>query len=220
MDTSNTEERNKPNIDAQRHKSPWLRAFEAGLSLAVITALCMLLIVKSDEVTRDLIEYNQNEAKIMKLAGTLMPDVVKKSSEVKCALFNDKRIGKNMHLYTFLKANSVQGYLMTYSTDKGYAAPLVLIGAFSPDKTLIKNDVLISNETPGLGDKVMRRNSSFMDMFNGKKSEDAVWDVKKFNGDFDYITGSTVTSRAVVMATKEALDTIKNLNLQELKECI
>lgn len=219
MDTSNSEDKKDQTVGTRKPKSPWLRALASGLSLATVTAFCMILIVKSDEATHDLIEYNQNEAKIMKVAEALMPEVVKESSQIKCKLFSDKRIGKNMHLYAFLKADSVQGYLLTYSTDKGYAAPLVLIGAFTKDKQLIKNDVLISNETPGLGDKVMRRNSSFMDMFNGKNSEDAVWDVKKFNGDFDYIIGSTVTSRAVVMATKDALDTIKVLDFKTLKEC-
>lgn len=198
---------------------PYLRALCAGLSLAAISAICMVLVLKTEALTRDLISYNQNEAKIARLSEELIPSALLNGTSVKCHLFDDERIGSDMRIYTFTHKREVRAYLMTYSTSRGYSTPLVLIGAFDKDRKLIKNDVLISNETPGLGDKVERRNGNFMDMFNGKGPDDASWDVKKFGGDFDYITGSTVTSRAVVMATKDALDTLKTLDPSQLKEC-
>ena len=198
---------------------PYLRALCAGFSLAVISAICMFLVLKTENLTKDLISYNQNEAKISKLASELMPKELLNGTSVKCNMFDDERIGKNMRIYTFTHKMQVRAYLMTYASSRGYSTPLVLIGAFDKDKNLIKNDVLISNETPGLGDKVERRNGNFMDMFNGKGLTDANWDVKKFGGDFDYITGSTVTSRAVVMATKEALETLSDLDPSKLRKC-
>ncbi len=198
---------------------PYLRALCAGLSLTVISAICMILVLKTEALTRDLIDFNQNEAKISKISNELIPAKLLNGTSVKCNMFDDERIGSDMRIYTFTHKKEVRAYLMTYSTSRGYSTPLVLIGAFDKDKKLIKNDVLISNETPGLGDKVERRNGNFMDMFNGKGFNDANWDVKKFGGDFDYITGSTVTSRAVVMATKDALDTLQTLDPNKLRNC-
>lgn len=198
---------------------PYLRALCAGISLAAISAICMVLVLKTESLTQDLINYNQNEAKIAKISEDLIPSKLLNGTSVKCNLFDDERIGSDMRIYTFTHKDEIRAYLMTYSTSRGYSTPLVLIGAFDKDKKLIKNDVLISNETPGLGDKVERRNGSFMDMFNGKGLDDAKWDVKKFGGDFDYITGSTVTSRAVVLATKDALDTLQTLDPSQLRKC-
>ena len=96
--------------------------------------------------------------------------------------------------------------------------PLVLIAGFTADKKVYKADIFISHETPGLGDKVDRNHGDFLDMMNGKGLE-ANWDVKKFGGDFDYITGSTVTSRAVVTATGDALSALNDINVQDLKPC-
>lgn len=223
--TNNANQASKSNEQGLEKKKrafadkPYLRALCAGISLAAISAICMVLVLKTESLTRDLINYNQNEAKIAKLSEELIPSALLNGTSIKCNMFDDERIGSDMRIYTFTHKKEIRAYLMTYSTSRGYSTPLVLIGAFDKDKKLIKNDVLISNETPGLGDKVERRNGNFMDMFNGKGLNDAKWDVKKFGGDFDYITGSTVTSRAVVMATKDALDTLQTLNSSQLKKC-
>lgn len=202
--------------------NPLIRALCAGLSLGGISTLCLLLVLYAFEDTKDLIEYNQNEAKIMLTAHNFMPEDMLKDAHLKCYLIDDQRVGKDMHLYSIVDNSpdeNNRGYLMTYSTNRGYASPLVMIAAFDTNKKIIKTDVLISNETPGIGDKVQRTNSNFMDQFNGKIFDDTKWDVKKFNGDFDYISGSTVTSRAVVTATGNALNFITNSNLNELKLC-
>ena len=56
-------------------------------------------------------------------------------------------------------------------------------------------------------------------MLNGKNLENSTWDVKKFGGDFDYITGSTVTSRAIVLATSDALKVLNKTDIVKLKIC-
>ena len=40
-----------------------------------------------------------------------------------------------------------------------------------------------------------------------------------FGGDFDFITGSTVTSRATVIATRDALKTLNEIDLDSLPKC-
>lgn len=200
-------------------KSPLRRALAAGLSLAVISALCMVLVVKTDEATRALIDYNQKEAKIVVMAERLMPQSMLRGSTIHCHVISDERIGSDMRIYTIDRRSKTLGYLMTYSTDLGYAIPLVMIGAFDTDKKVLKTDVLISNETPGLGDQVDRDHGNFLDMMNGKGRDDARWDVKKFGGDFDFITGSTVTSRAVVLATRDALDALSEADIKTLASC-
>lgn len=108
---------------------------------------------------------------------------------------------------------------MTYETSMGYSNPLVMIAGFDKDKKVYKADIQFSLETPGLGDKVDRAHGNFLDQFTGHALEDANWDVKKLGGDFDYITGSTVTSRATVVATSMALKELNELDLNRFSKC-
>ena len=201
-------------------RNPIMRALLAGLSLSGISNLCLLIVLYVNDVTHERIEYNQNEAKISAYARALMPANLLEGADLKCHLLDNKSMGRNMRLYTLEHPlEGVRGYIMTYSTNRGYASPLVMIASLDKDKKIIKSDILISNETPGIGDKVERANGSFMDMFNGKAYDGVRWDVKKFDGDFDYISGSTVTSRAVVTATGDALKYINHIDIDLLKSC-
>lgn len=200
-----------------RKEHPFLRAIYAGLSLAVISAACCLFVLKADQATSAVIERNENNA-IAKTVSKLLPKEAMENAKFQCHLVDDARVGRKMRLYTSEKEGIISGYVMTYSTNRGYAVPLVLIAGFTADKKVYKADIFISHETPGLGDKVDRNHGDFLDMMNGKGLE-ASWDVKKFGGDFDYITGSTVTSRAVVTATGDALSALNDINVQDLRPC-
>lgn len=65
------------------------------------------------------------------------------------------------------------------------------------------------HETPGLGDKIELAQSDWILGFNGKSLNDppkSGWKVKKDGGDFDEMTGATVTPRAVVKAVYNSLE--------------
>jgi electron transport complex protein RnfG len=63
-------------------------------------------------------------------------------------------------------------------------------------------------ETAGLGDAIDAAKSDWVQRFNGKSLTAPAlerWAVEQDDGDFDSITGATVTSRAVVNAVKNTL---------------
>ena len=64
------------------------------------------------------------------------------------------------------------------------------------------------NETPGLGDKIDLKKSDWVRGFDGKSLQHPVaekWKVKKDRGDFDQLTGATITPRAVTKAVYQSL---------------
>lgn len=64
------------------------------------------------------------------------------------------------------------------------------------------------NETPGLGDGIEAKKSNWILSFNGKSLNNPVsekWLVKKDGGEFDQMTGATITPRAVVSAVHQSL---------------
>lgn len=88
-------------------------------------------------------------------------------------------------------------FISTY-TLKGYNGYIgVLIGIAPDNRQLLGVRVLNHKETPGLGDKIERRVSAWIDDFRGHSLQSRRFQVKKDGGDFDAFTGATITPRAV-----------------------
>ena len=94
----------------------------------------------------------------------------------------------------------------------GYSGPIQLLVGVYADGTLAGARVLAHKETPGLGDGIDEKRSSWILAFAGKSLENPRpdgWKVKKDGGAFDQFTGATVTPRAVVKATRKFLEYVQ-----------
>ncbi len=99
-----------------------------------------------------------------------------------------------------------------YAPD-GYSGPIQLLIGVYADGTLAGVRVLAHKETPGLGDGIDEKRSPWILAFTGKSLENPPlerWKVKKDGGAFDQFTGATVTPRAIVKATRQFLEYVKN----------
>lgn len=102
----------------------------------------------------------------------------------------------------------VAAILRTVAPD-GYQGPIELLVAVAYDGTLIGVQVIRHRETPGLGDAFENRDRGWLDRFRGRSLADPPqqrWSVRKDGGDFDAFTGATITPRAIVKATRRALE--------------
>lgn len=196
------------------------RALVAGLLLAAIACVCVSTILITSENTKKIIDKNQSNSIKAQISSLLPKEAMQPGTVIECYMIkSDRHIGHNQKLFISKLDREVLGYVLTYSTALGYSNPLVMIAGFDKNKNVYKADIQFSQETPGLGDKVDRKHGNFLDQFNGKSISDASWDVKKYGGDFDFITGSTVTSRATVIATSEALKALDEIDVRKLKKC-
>jgi electron transport complex protein RnfG len=98
----------------------------------------------------------------------------------------------------------------------GYSGDIKLLVGISADGTLTGVRVLAHKETPGLGDYIDLAHDDWIKNFDGKSIAkegqatagalpDEAWKVRKDGGQFDYMTGATITPRAVVKAVHKAL---------------
>jgi len=90
----------------------------------------------------------------------------------------------------------------------GYSGKIWLILAVRANGELAGVRVVAHKETPGLGDYIELPKSPWIKGFDGKSREvykEADWKVKKDGGQFDYMTGATITPRAVIKAVNKAL---------------
>lgn len=197
------------------------RAIFSGISLALIACICVFSILSVEHETSAAITANR-EAKSQQLMQTLLPkvDLTDPTIKYECRLLSDRRIGSKMKAYIVTNhKDELLGIISSYATSRGYSNPLILIAGIDANGHVAKVDVELSKETPGIGDKVERKRSNFLDQFDDKNMLQTRWDVKKFGGEFDYITGATVTSRAIVLATKDLLDVVSSTDFTKLPKC-
>ncbi len=98
--------------------------------------------------------------------------------------------------------------VITAVARQGFNGPIRLLVAIGADGRLLAVRAVAHGETPGLGDRIDAAKSDWIDRFAGRSIADPVaddWEVRRDGGEFDQLTGATVTSRAVVTAVRDAL---------------
>ncbi len=123
---------------------------------------------------------------------------------------NQDLLGSKEPQKVYRMRNKNRDYAIILSTvaPDGYAGKIKLIVGIYRDGSLAGVRVTEHKETPGLGDKIDREKSEWIEQFNKrslKNSPAAMWKVKKDGGDFDALTGATITPRAIINAVYKAL---------------
>ena len=90
----------------------------------------------------------------------------------------------------------------------GYSGRINLLVGVYVDGSVAGVRVIKHAETPGLGDGIEIRKSPWIKSFDGKSLDNpdaAGWRVKRDGGEFDQLTGATITPRAIVAAVRNTL---------------
>jgi electron transport complex protein RnfG len=109
--------------------------------------------------------------------------------------------------YRASKAARAYAVLLRSQT-QGYAGTIDLLIAIDTEGRLLGVKTLKQTETPGLGARIADWPNAWLEAFSGKSRTDPGdngWALKKDQGQFDQIAGATITSRAVIQATHDAL---------------
>ncbi|PIE39277.1 MAG: electron transport complex subunit RsxG [Gammaproteobacteria bacterium] len=119
------------------------------------------------------------------------------------------KLKQNRDIY---RARNAQGQviavILPVRAPDGYSGDINALVAIAADLTVLGVKVISHRETPGLGDKIDTRKSSWIGQFTGKNPNNPAptqWAVQKDGGSFDQLTGATISSRAVVNAVRDAL---------------
>jgi len=177
-------------------KSTLKNAFPIIL-LTIVVAVCVSLLTYVDSLTRGRIEA-QEEEKVQNMLSAMFPEMSRYE-------FKDD-------IYIIYSNSDEVGYAFI-AIGKGYGGDInILVGL--EDETTIKGITIIPpvTETPGLGSRIAE--SSFTDMFRGLNIADVA--LRRDGGQIDAITGSTISSSAVVDAVRtEAMEKVKLLKDSE-----
>ena len=107
----------------------------------------------------------------------------------------------------FADAEPVAALFVVTAMD-GFSGPIRILVGIRGDGRISGVRVLEHRETPGLGDLIEIGKSDWVLQFNGRSLVDPEvtgWAIRRDGGDFDQLTGASITPRAVVSAVRETL---------------
>jgi electron transport complex protein RnfG len=110
--------------------------------------------------------------------------------------------GPATRFYITRQGGSCTGVVFSV-TSSGYGGPIEIMVGTTPEGTITGIQILNHTETPGLGAKITEER--FLGQFGSKNFSNTNWALKKDGGEFDQITGATISPRAVVKAIHQGL---------------
>jgi electron transport complex protein RnfG len=186
-------------------------AWSSGIVLAMVAAICTVLVAITHRVTAPRIADNEKayleQSLRPALAGVFYDNDLSESTLVLPPPHGLP--GKEPAIiYRLYSEDRPVAAVFIVSARGGYSGPIKLLVAVEYSGTLTGVQVLEHNETPGLGDLIEPSRSDWLKQFENASFEDPPrdrWTIRRDGGSFDQLTGASITPRAVVRAVKETL---------------
>jgi electron transport complex protein RnfG len=183
----------------------------AAFVLGAFAAAGVALVAITHALTDTRIADNQRQAMLNKLEaivpeGRLTNDPLADRIEVHAP---ELLGGESTEIYRVRDQGEPVALILQPIVPDGYAGPIRLLVSVLTDGTLGGVRVLEHHETPGLGDKIDEKKTSWIiEQFDRKSLIDppeSQWLVKRDGGVFDQFTGATITPRSIVKVVRDTL---------------
>ena len=183
--------------------------------LAAFAITCTLAVALVNEFTKDIIKTQEQQQLLKTLHNIIEPSRYDNNIANDCIVVNSPELGseKEHTAYIARKSGQVVALAITSTAPEGYNGNIDFIIAINVDGSVSGVRVLKHQETPGLGDKIEIKKSSWITSFSGKSmlsDNDSRWAVTKDNGMFDQFTGATITPRALIKGIKNTINYVNN----------
>ena len=177
-----------------------------ALVLTIIAAGAGLILSLVEGVTREPIAEQRRLQTLKALKAVLPPIDNAPDTDTVTLTVGKDRTGRDVArtFYRGRKEGELAGVAFKVVAPEGYSGNIEIMVGVDEAGTVSGIEILSHAETPGLGDKIAQ--PGFKDQFKGQSLESADWRVKKDGGDFDQITGATISPRAVVGAVRAGLE--------------
>ena len=182
-----------------------------GVTLAVIAAICTGLVAATYQLTEDRIAANEKalleQSLQPALAGLFYDSSV---SESRLVLQPPHELPGNdaAFVYRVYAEDEPVAALFAVTARDGYAGPIRILVGVDMAGVITGVRILQHRETPGLGDRIEAGRSDWVFQFDGRSMGDpqpAGWALRIDGGEFDQLTGASVTPRAVINAVRDTL---------------
>jgi len=185
--------------------------WKSGVTLAIIAGFCTSLVAFTWQLTADRIEANKKawlERSLQPALAGLFFDSSVTESMITIPVPHELPGSDAAVIYRVYAAEKPVAALFVVSARDGYAGPIRMLIGIEIDGNITGVRVLQHKETPGLGDRIETVKSDWVLQFDGHSLRDpeaAKWAIKGDGGQFDQLTGASVTPRSIIRAIKETL---------------
>lgn len=183
----------------------------SGLTLAAIAAVCTTLVAFTYQLTDERIEANEQawlEQSLQPALSGLFFDSGVSESVVTIPAPHELPGSEDAIIYRVYSGETPVAALFVVSARDGYAGAIKMLVGVDINGAVTGVHVLAHRETPGLGDRIESTKSDWVRQFNGRSLQDPEgdgWKIRRDGGEFDQLTGASVTPRAAVKAIRETL---------------
>ncbi len=183
------------------------------LPILAIIACCTAVLFVTQQFSGNKIKKNRETASLA-ILKQLMP--LPHSNNI----FEDRKSidALNSTVYRARSGTSSVGLVFMPLTAQGYSGPVQLAMGVSYAGEITAVRVTAHSETPGLGDAIDLEVSPWILQFNSRHLDEGNlrgWAVQEEGGEFDAISGATITSRNLVNKIRDTLQYYK-INREEL----
>lgn len=184
---------------------------KSGLTLAAIAAVCTALVAGTYQLTRERIAANEKallEQSLQPALAGLFYDSDVSESRLVIEPPHELPGSDPAVIYRVFSGGEPVAALFAVTASEGYAGPIRVLIGVGVDGIVTGVRILAHRETPGLGDKIESRRSDWVYQFDGRSLGDPVaagWAIRGDGGEFDQLTGASITPRAVIKAIRETL---------------
>ena len=181
------------------------------IALIIITSICAAMILLTNAITSDLIAENRRQVQL-KLVKEVMPLFYDNNLLMDTLNIHDAAFFGSENPITVYRARSGDepiGLIFMPVMANGYSGIIELAIGITIDGTLMGVRVNKHKETEGFGSRLHQNNSDWILGFNNRSIRNTpkdAWAVLNDGGDFDQISGATISPRGVINAVKKTLD--------------
>lgn len=185
--------------------------WRGGLILGVLAAVCTAAVALTHRLTEPRIEANA-VAYLEQSLRPVLADLPYNSdlSASRLVIEPPHELPGNEPVTVYRAFNEDQpvAALFVVTARGGFTGPIELLVGILYSGEISKVRVLEHRETPGLGDLIEASKSDWIEQFSGTSLGDPArenWAIRRDGGEFDQLTGASITPRAVIKAVKETL---------------
>jgi electron transport complex protein RnfG len=189
----------------------WNSAMRSSLSLGLVVVIGTLLLAVVHKLTEARITDQEQRAVLQQLLQILPAERYDNALHTDYFQFSDESAfpqGQIVTAYRARKNGQPVAVILRFAAMDGYNGRINLLAGIDTTGQLTGVRVTSHKETPGLGDGIEIERSDWILAFSGKSLHQPPvegWAVRKDGGEFEQMTGATITPRAVVTAVRRAL---------------
>ena len=183
----------------------------SGTTLALIAAICTALVAATYELTTERIAANEKawlEKSLQPALAGVIYDTEVRESRLVISSPHELPGSDEALIYRVYFDEQPVAALFAVTARNGFSGPIRILLGVDFDGVVTGLRILQHRETPGLGDKIVSARSDWVYQFDGRSIGDpdvSGWAIRGDGGEFDQLTGASITPRAVVKAMRDTL---------------